>query len=54
MVNNLPVRGLRPGINMEVEESDSDVEDDHGAIADPQYAEFTFNDEDEEEDEEDF
>jgi len=53
MVNNLPVRGLRPGINMEAEESDSNVGDDHGAIADPQYAEFTFDDDNKEEDEED-
>jgi hypothetical protein len=54
MVNNPPVGGLRLGINMEAEESDSEVGDDHGVIADPQYAEFTSDDDDEEEDEEDF
>jgi hypothetical protein len=53
MVNNPPVSGLRPGINIEVEESDSEVGDNHGAIADPQYAEFTSDDDDEDR-EEDF
>jgi hypothetical protein len=52
MVNNPPVSGLRPGINMKAEESDGEVGDGHGAIADPQYTEFASDDNDEDEDEE--
>jgi hypothetical protein len=49
MVNNPPVTGLRPGLDLEPEEEGID-DDSHGGIAEPQYAEFTSDEGDDDED----